>query len=190
MIAYLKGTVKFIFDDGLVLDVNGVGYKIMLDSRTLGSISVGSEGEFLIRTTFSSDAITLYGFARREEHDLFERLITVSGIGAKTALGMLSRMSAEEIVSAIAQKNIAALTRLPGLGKKTVERLILELHDKLKLSSTAAALDRFDRQAMIDATDALEALGYSQSEIASVLSRVNEPLSTEELIKLALKELN
>ena len=187
MIAYLRGTVKYILADACVLDVNGVGYKIFIDNRLRAELALGREIELLIHTAVANDAITLYGVKNQSDYELFTRLITVSGIGAKTALGMLSRMSADEITSAIAQKNSALLTKLPGLGKKSVERLILELHDKLQPSSGTPTVDQ---QSMRDAVDALEALGYSQSEISSVMSKVNEPLSTEELIKLALKELH
>ena len=187
MIAYLNGTVKYILSDGCVLEVNGVGYRVMLNARLRAELSLGRRLELIIHTAFSSDAITLYGFSAQSDYELFTRLISVSGIGAKTALVMLSKMSADEIINAIAQKNVALLTKLPGLGKKSVERLILELGDKLKPSTTTSTVDQ---QSMRDAVDALEALGYSQSEIAAVLSKVDEPLSTEELIKLALKNLH
>ena len=187
MIAYLNGTVKYILADGCVLEVNGVGYKVILDGRLRAELSVGAPIELLIHTAFGNDAITLYGFGAQSDYELFTQLLGVNGIGAKTALAMLSRMSAGEIINAIAQKNVALLTKLPGLGKKSVERLILELGDKLKPST---AVPTVDQQSMKDAVDALEALGYSQSEIASVLSKVDEPLSTEELIKLALRNLH
>ena len=186
MIAWLRGQVKYILSDGCVLDVGGVGYKVQLNERLRAELSPDREVELLIHTAFGNDAITLYGFKNQSDYELFTRLITVSGIGAKTALGMLSRMTAEELTSAIAQKNAALLTKLPGLGKKSVERLILELHDKVQASGAPTV----DQQSMRDAIDALEALGYSQAEVASVLSNVNERLSTEELIKLALKELH
>ena len=187
MIAYLNGTVKYILSDGCVLEVNGVGYKVTLNQRLRAELTVGKTVELIIHTAFSSDAITLYGFNAQPDYELFTQLLGVNGIGAKTALAMLSRMSAGEIINAIAQKNVALLTKLPGLGKKSVERLILELGDKLKPST---AVPTVDQQSMKDAVDALEALGYSQSEIASVLSKVDEPLSTEELIKLALRNLH
>lgn len=187
MIAWLGGKVKYILSDGCVLEVNGVGYKVVLDGRLRAELRIDQPLELLIHMAVGNDAITLYGFKRQADYELFGRLITVSGIGAKTALGMLSRMTAEEITSAIAQKNTALLTKLPGLGKKSVERLILELHDKLEATAVEPTVDQ---QSMRDAIDALEALGYSQAEISSVLSRIDEPLSTEELIKLALRELH
>ena len=186
MIAYLNGTVKYILADGCVLEVNGVGYKVMLDAGLRADLTVGAPIELLIHTAFGNDAITLYGFGAQSDYELFTQLITVSGIGAKTALSMLSKMSADDIATAIAQKNSALLTKLPGLGKKSAERLILELHDKLKPTATVPTVDQ---QAMRDAIDALEALGYSQSEISTVFSKVDESLSTEELIKLALRSI-
>lgn len=188
MIAYLNGKVKYILADGCVLEVNGVGYKVMLDGRLRAELRPNVGLELLIHTAFGNDAITLYGFDNQADYELFTQLITVSGIGAKTALSMLSKMSADDIATAIAQKNAALLTKLPGLGKKSVERLILELHDKLKVPSTATPT--VDQNAMRDAIDALEALGYSQAEISTVFSKVDAPLSTEELIKLALKNLH
>ena len=186
MIGYLRGKVKYILPTGCLIDVGGVGYRVLLDERLRAELSAGVEVELFIHTAFGSDAITLYGFSKQADYELFTQLITVSGIGAKTALSMLSRMSADDIATAIAQKNSALLTKLPGLGKKSVERLILELHDRLKASATVPTVDQ---NAMRDAVDALEALGYSQAEISTVLSKVDEPLSTEELIKLALKNL-
>ena len=187
MIAYLKGAVKYILADGCVIDVRGVGYRVSIDARTLGGLSVGDEVEFLIHTAFGNDAITLYGFNNQSDYELFGRLITVSGIGAKTALGMLSRMSAGELASAIANKDVAALTRLPGLGKKSAERLILELHDKV--AAIGSSGDMSSSREKLDAAAALDALGYNRADVEKFLGTVNESLSTEELIKLALREL-
>ena len=187
MIGYIRGTVKFILDGSCVIDVGGVGYKVSVDGRTLGALKLNGEVEFFIHTAFSGDAITLYGFDSQSNYEMFARLITVSGIGAKTALGMLSRMSAGELASAIANKNVAALTRLPGLGKKSAERLILELHDKIsELGSIETTTESRERT---DAADALESLGYSRADIEKFFAGITEPLSTEELIRAALREL-
>ncbi len=196
MIGYLSGKVKFIFEDNLILDVNGVGYKIYIDNRTLENLKINQEKEFFIYTAFRDDAINLYGFKDQSDYELFSNLITVSGIGAKTALNVLAKMSSKDFARAIYQKNITALTNLPGIGKKSAQRLILELKDKLEID-TLAEDENSDWQpqknksnSFEDAAEALTALGYNNSEIAEVFQKAKSSMTTEELIKFALKELN
>ena len=138
----------------------------------------------------------LFGFASAGEYELFQHLITVAGVGPKVALGVLSAISPSEFRAAISQKNAAMLTRIPGIGKKTAERLILELKDKLGLpddftpSAVKAGLSAETPQnARQEAIQALVSLGYSQGEVGSVLQKITaDGQSAEEMIKLALKE--
>ena len=135
MIGYLNGIVKFVYEDNCIVDVHGVGYKVYVDSRTRESLSKGQELELFIHTAVREDSITLYGFKSQTDYDIFAQLITVSGIGARTALNVLAKMSSKDLAMAIYQKNVTALTNLPGIGKKSAQRLILELKDKIAADS-------------------------------------------------------
>ena len=196
MIGYLSGVVKFVFEDNCIVDVHGVGYRVHVDSRTLESLNKGQELELFIHTAVREDSITLYGFRSQTDYDIFSQLITVSGIGARTALNILAKMSSKDLAMAIYQKNINALTNLPGIGKKSAQRLILELKDKIAADSMiddeAAEWTQADDKTnpLEEASEALSALGYTNSEIAEVFSKAKKSMSTEELVKFALKELN
>ena len=183
MIAYLTGSVKFIFESYCILDVNGVGYKVFADTHTL---TVGDAAEFFIYTAVRDDAINLYGFKNRDEFELFEMLINVSGIGAKGALAIVNKISPADFAAAVARQDLKALTNIPGVGKKSAERIILELKDKMKgLQITSEPTNA----AIFDAIDALEALGYSDSEIRSVIDTAPKNSSADAIIKYALSRL-
>lgn len=188
MIGYLSGTIKFFSGDDCILDVGGVGYRVSVDATTRQNLKVGATAEFFIHTAVREDAINLYGFESQSAFELFETLLTVNGIGAKSALGILSKISAEDFARAVAEQNLNALTNLPGIGKKSAQRILLELKDKLK--SFSLPQQNFSAQFAEEATDALEALGYTQAEISAVLAKAPKNFSTEQLIKFALKELN
>ena len=196
MIGYLNGIVKFIFEDNCIVDVHGVGYKVYVDSRTRESLTKGQELELFIHTSVREDSITLYGFKSQTDYDIFAQLITVSGIGARTALNVLAKMSSKDLAMAIYQKNVTALTNLPGIGKKSAQRLILELKDKISADSMidddAAEWTQSEEKGnpLEEASAALSALGYTTSEIAEVFRKAKKSMSTEELVKFALKELN
>ena len=195
MIGYLNGKVKFLFDDACILDVNGVGYRIFIDEQTRQSLSVNSAAEFFIHTAVREDAINLFGMANRAAFELFELLLTVSGIGAKSALAIVSKISAVDFARAVALQDLKTLTRLPGVGKKSAERILLELKDKVKpLAENFSAEDfqpaSLQSDAIDEATEALSALGYTQEEISAAFQKAPKNSTTEQLIKLALKELN
>lgn len=195
MIGYLSGKVQFLFDDACILDVNGVGYRIFIDEQTKQSLSVNSAAEFFIHTAVREDAINLFGMANRAAFELFELLLTVSGIGAKSALAIVSKISAADFARAVALQDLKTLTRLPGVGKKSAERILLELKDKVKpLAENFSAEDfqpaQLQSDAIDEATEALSALGYTQAEISAVFQKAPKNSTTEQLIKLALKELN
>ena len=195
MIGYLSGKVKFLFDDSCILDVHGVGYKIFVDASTRQALTLGAAEEFFIHTAVREDAITLFGMKNQAAFELFELLLTVSGIGAKSALTIVSKISATDFARAVTLQDIKTLTRLPGVGKKSAERILLELKDKVQsLAENFSAQDfqpeHVQSTAQDDAAEALEALGYTASEISAVFNRAPKDSSTEQLIKLALKELN
>ena len=195
MIGFLRGKVVQLLTDYCLLDVGGVGYRVFIPTSTRSRLKTGEEAMLFTHLAVREDAMTLYGFESQEEYQGFQLLISVSGIGPKVALGILSSITIERLFQAIHGQQIAVLTKLPGVGKKSAERLILELKDKTAglegtgaddsdFSSSGSAQD----ESTSDAAAALSALGYSQDEISSVLRRVKQPMTTEETIRFALKE--
>lgn len=193
MIGYLNGQIKFLSEDSCILDVHGVGYRVFIDVLTAQDLKIGETAEFFIHTAVREDAINLFGFKSRENFELFELLLTVSGIGAKSALAILSKISAADFVAAVARQDLKTLTKLPGVGKKSAERILLELKDKIQPLKFPVENSRpivIQSTAQDEATEALEALGYTSSEIAAIFQKAPPNASTEQLIKFALKELN
>ncbi|MBR3499249.1 MAG: Holliday junction branch migration protein RuvA [Selenomonadaceae bacterium] len=195
MIAYLSGTIKFLFDDACVVDVHGVGYKVFVDANTRQALKLGEATELFIHTAVREDAINLFGMKNQSTFELFELLLTVSGVGAKGALAIVSKISAAEFSRAVAAQDIKTLTRLPGVGKKSAERILLELKDKVQsLAENFSAEDFQPAQIQStereDAAEALEALGYTAAEISAAFDKAPENFSTEQLIKFALKNLS
>ena len=197
MIGFLRGRVAYTFPDYCFLDVHDVGYRVFISHQTRNQISVGTEVMLYIHTHVREDAILLYGFFSQEEYDLFQHLICISGIGPKVAQGILSAITANEFYHLIHRKDVKAITKLPGIGKKTAERIILELKDKLSASAFDASDAADDTPALVDAmgdmvSEAIEALlslGFQQSEVQSVLKKKSDWESTEEIIRYALAEL-
>lgn len=195
MIAYLSGTIKFLFDDACIVDVHGVGYKVFVDANTRQALTLGEATELFIHTAVREDAINLFGMKNQSTFELFELLLTVSGVGAKGALAIVSKISAAEFSRAVAAQDIKTLTRLPGVGKKSAERILLELKDKVQsLAENFSAEDFQPAQIQStereDAAEALEALGYTAAEISAAFDKAPENFSTEQLIKFALKNLS
>ena len=188
MIAYLSGTIKFLFDDACIVDVHGVGYKVFVDAQTRQALKLDEATELFIHTAVREDSINLFGMKNQSTFELFELLLTVSGIGAKGALAIVSKISAAEFARAVAAQDIKTLTRLPGVGKKSAERILLELKDKVR-DKGEETRDKIVSTEREDAADALEALGYTAAEISSAFDDAPENLSTEQLIKFALKNL-
>jgi holliday junction DNA helicase ruvA len=197
MIGFLRGKVTYTFPDYCFLDVHDVGYRVFVSHQTRNHLSVGEEVMLYIHTHVREDAILLYGFFSQDEYDLFQHLIGISGIGPKVAQGILSAITANEFYRLIHQKDVKAITKLPGIGKKTAERIILELKDKLTSSSFdddsfadhAAGFADGMGDKISEATEALLNLGFGQSEIQSVLKKKMDWESTEEIIRYALAEL-
>lgn len=197
MIGFLRGRVAYTFPDYCFLDVHDVGYRVFISHQTRNQISVGTEIMLYIHTHVREDAIFLYGFFSQEEYDLFQHLIGISGIGPKVAQGILSAITANEFYHLIHRKDVKAITKLPGIGKKTAERIILELKDKLSDTSfdvsdaadDTAALGDAMGDMVSEAIEALLSLGFQQSEVQSVLKKKSDWESTEEIIRYALAEL-
>lgn len=198
MIGFLRGQVAALKTDYCLLDVNGVGYRVFVAGSTRNKLRLKEEAQLFTYMNVYQDGITLYGFASEEEYDIFQLLIGVSGIGPKVALGILSAITVESLCKAIQNKQATVLTKLPGIGKKSAERLILELKDKVAFAAAddVEEILTLDLEGptgddmMSEAQAALIALGYNQAEIAPVLKKATKCKTTEEVIKLALKQLN
>lgn len=195
MIGFLRGKVVFLETDYAIMDVNGVGYRVFVSVSTRNHLRLNEEAALYIHTSVREDAIILYGFFSDAEYNAFTLLISVSGIGPKGALSVLSAITVEGLYKAIQNKDVKILTKLPGIGKKSAERLILELKDKVAFEGTDEELDITEETVLTgDLTDeakaALTALGYSAVEVAQTLKKVKAKDSVENIIKDALKILN
>ena len=196
MYAHIEGIIAEKEADSIVLDCGGVGYLLYVSGATLSMApSVGEKMKLYCVLNVREDAMELYGFYSREEKKMYERLRSVSGVGSKTALQILSALSVRDLSIALVTGDAAALTRVPGIGKKTAQRLVLELKDKVddeQLTGKTASVSPLPKtsSAEAEAIAALVSLGYSSSEAAKAVSQVagqaDEP---DKLIFLALRGL-
>jgi Holliday junction DNA helicase RuvA len=185
MIAYLRGTLFQRTADSVIIDVNGVGYRARVPASTLERLGdIGTQVELHIHTHVREDDISLFGFATTDELDLFEMLLSVSGIGPKVALGILSSAPPNEIRSAIASGNLEILGGIKGIGKKTAQRLVLELKGKVELGEEISELSPLDGE--VAAT--LINLGYSAAE-AQRAARAASGRTLEDKLRGALQYL-
>ena len=198
MIGRLRGTLLEKQPPQILLDVNGVGYDVSAPMTTFYELpETGSEIILHTHLAVSEHSHVLYGFLRKSDRTLFRTLIKVSGVGPKLALAILSGMSADEFVGCVRSGDSVALTRLPGVGKKTAERLVVEMKDRLKDWQGVAVSTEGDTQAIMPATDsvkdaisALVSLGYKPQEASRMVSQIEcEGLASEEIIRLALKAM-
>lgn len=194
MIAYITGKFSYRNPAVVYVDTGGVAYEVSISMYTYSKIQHLTEGKLFIHLQIKEDAHTLYGFFDSEEKELFILLISVSGVGASTARMMLSNLRPEEIRRAIAQNNASLLERVKGIGRKTAERLVLELKDKVaKLATNLPADAQNGNTFDSDALDALVALGISrpvaEQAIKKVVNSTPAPNTLEETIKNALKAI-
>ena len=174
MIAHLRGRVLEKHPTSLILEAAGVGYEIAISVPTFSGLpSEGSDLSLYIHTHVREDVLALYGFLRREEKRLFERLIGVSGIGPKLAMTVLSGIAPDALVTALRGNDLGALTRIPGVGKKTAERMVLELRDKLE-GLTAAPAPMPASRMEEDVVSALVNLGYQRAPAEQAVKRALE----------------
>lgn len=196
MIGMLKGKVWEIQGDKLILDCLGVGYQISAPSGLLSRAQVGQEFTLYTHLIVREDEMSLYGFSSAAEKELFLMLLSVSGVGPKVGLAILSTLGTLQTESAIANGDVKTLTKVPGVGKKTAQRSILELKDKFKdrVSNSENGDEEIllnDQVAQSEAMETLLALGFSQEEAKKALQGIKEPqnLATEEQVRLALRAL-
>lgn len=203
MISFICGQVADITEDSVIIETGGIGYEIFMTGEAIEQ-AARMEGKVKIHTYFQvrEDAMQLYGFWHKDDLQVFRLLLSVNGIGPKAALGVLSGLSADELRFAVLSDDVKTLSRAPGIGKKTAQKLILELKDKLKLE------DAFEKKLMHEqenvdlndtdfhdgrqeAVEALTALGYSSSEALKAVHKVTDvdPGDVEAILKAALKQL-
>lgn len=195
MIAYLKGIIDIKRQDYVVIDVHGVGYKIFMPEGAIQNLEVDSEAKIFTFMRVREDDVSLYGFLNVEELAMFELLISVGGIGAKSAVGILSNIAPSKFALAVITDDVATLKKLPGIGAKTAQRIILELKDKIKTQEATEQESEIKQKIEVsdgakDAIEALQVLGYTRKEVEEAISKIGDSnLTTEEIIKQGLKYL-
>lgn len=199
MISYLRGVLAALEEEKIIIDVGGVGFGVYMSGQAMGKLpSVGKEVKIHTYLNVKEDAMQLYGFLTRDDLSVFRLLIGVNGIGPKGGLGVLSALSPDDLRFAVLSNDVKAICAAPGIGKKTAEKLILELRDKLKLED---ALDHIAAESEIskevsaygeiqsEAVQALVALGYGSTEALKAVRQVEiqETMEVEDVLRLALK---
>ena len=202
MIAFLKGTIEDITENSLVLDVNGIGYEVLVPGQLLDMLEgIGQELKVYTYMQVREDAVVLFGFLTRDDLAMFKMLIGVNGVGPKAGLGILSALGTEELRFAVLADDAKRIAKAPGIGAKTAQKIILELKDKLDLSEVFEQKLNADRQQEVaasagngmiqDAVEALVALGYGSTEALRAVRAVKADTveDSEQLLKEALKHM-
>lgn len=198
MYEYLKGTFEGINKDYIIIENNGIGYKVFTSGNTMASmVSKGEMVKIFVHQIVREDFIGLYGFITKEELDMFNLLLTINGVGAKAALSLLSILTVDKLKLSIASLEEKILIKAPGVGKKMAQRIILELKDKVDIKDIS--LDDIGDDSLEnvvlkeskerDVVEALMALGYTEKEGQKAIKKVNIELTVEDMIKECLKEL-
>ncbi|MBN1987229.1 MAG: Holliday junction branch migration protein RuvA [Prolixibacteraceae bacterium] len=193
MYEFIKGTVADLTPASIVVEAGGVGYFINISLNTYSKLNGKKEVSILLHLAVRDDAHILYGFADKNERDLFRNLISVSGVGASTAIMMLSSLNSQEVIAAITTENVAVLKAVKGIGAKTAQRIIIDLKDKLgKTSETSQILLMPDNTIQNEALSALVMLGFTKKEAEKAVSKIlqeQQGPTVESVIKQALKRL-
>lgn len=187
MIAFIKGIIHSYSNDSLIIENNGIGYRVYISNPQ--AIRLNTEVTLYTYQHVREDAITLFGFTTMEEHDLFLQLISVKGVGPKTALNMLAVCPAKQMIEAIEQNDVKLLKTLPGIGAKSASQIVLDL--KGKLVEEVVEIETKENAELLDAIEALKALGYKNAEINSIKKELNEDLNmkSDQYIRKALSIL-
>ena len=198
MYSYIIGKVVNKFKNILILENNNIGYEIYMTEIALSELNIDEEAKIYTYYNVTQDNISLFGFKNLEEKKMFENLISVSKIGAKTAIGILSSISTAELAISIITNDINRLSKLPGIGKKTAQRIVLEITDKVKTEEIIFTEDKEQKsneqyitvsEKEKDVVEALKVLGYNIKEIEKIMKSLDINSSTEDMIKQALKIL-
>lgn len=193
MYEYLNGELAHILPTAIVVDVHGVGYQVVFANPYRLQDSLKKQIKVLVQQVVREDSITLYGFISSEERELFQRLISVSGIGPKSAMSILANDDAEGFVNAVESGNVTYLTKFPGVGKKTAQQIILDLKGKFEAvpEETTKAVVSTNQATLEEAKEALLGLGYSAKETTKIWKSLEAaaPSTTQEALKVAFKLL-
>jgi holliday junction DNA helicase ruvA len=193
MYEYLNGELAHILPTAIVIDVHGVGYQVVFANPYRLQDSLKKQIKVLVQQVVREDSITLYGFTSSEERELFQRLISVSGIGPKSAMSILANDDTEGFVNAVESGNVTYLTKFPGVGKKTAQQIILDLKGKFEAlpEETTKAVVSTNQATLEEAKEALLGLGYSAKEITKIWKSLEAaaPSTTQEALKVAFKLL-
>ncbi len=200
MFYYLNGTVSEIGQSSVILDVGGVGFEVNTSLQTISDLKIGNQAKLYISESVGENNYDLYGFSELKEKRFFQLLISVSGVGPKAAISLLSSLRTDSLILAIVNDDIKTLTAAPGIGKKIAQRILLELRDKLgaELPAVSAAADSFVTQnasavedrAVADAIVGLSVLGYSASEVNPIIRRTDwTGMSADQIIREVLKNM-
>ena len=193
MISYIKGEIEYIAENYIIVDNNSIGYHMLVSPLTISKLQLGQSLKIFTYMSVREDSMTLFGFLSQEELNIFNLLISVSGIGPKGALMFLNTMLPSQITLAIISDDATTLSKVQGIGKKTAQKIILELKDKLMFydvvtsESVSASVSNVERH---DAIEAMISLGYKKNEATkAVLQVVTEGMTTEQILKAALRLL-
>ena len=200
MIAYVKGIIEDIVEDDVVIDVGGLGYHVRISADTAARLpGIGEKAKLYTYMNVREDAIQLFGFLSRNDLEIFKKCITVSGIGPKGALAILSVLDADSLRYAIMSGDVKAITKAPGIGARTAERLILELKDKIQIDESMISREikasrpagQADTPQKREAVEALVSLGYGQAEAMKAVNAIEgiEEMDSGAVLKAALKKM-
>ena len=199
MLYYLIGTVSEIGQSSIILEVGGIGFQVNTSLQTISDVKTGSQVKLYISESIGENNYDLYGFSEQREKRFFELLVSISGVGPKAAISVLSVMNTDELVHAVMTDDIKALTAAPGIGKKIAQRILLELRDKLgaELPNLASSISDSvkqpgklpsENQAIFDAMAGLSVLGYSSAEVSAIIRRSDwTGMTAEQIIREVLK---
>ena len=197
MFAYLKGSLEVKTKGYIVVDVSGVGYKVFMSETAIEKLGeIGNNVKVHTYLRVREDDMSLYGFNTNEELRMFELLLSVSGIGAKSAISILSNITPSSFALAVISNDVAKIKALPGIGPKSAQRIILELKDKIKTEETAENIAKVEiekveenNEKVQEAISALQVLGYSRKEIEKALENIDKNLNVEDIIRKGLSNL-
>ena len=197
MIAYLRGKILEPTEEGLILNVNGVGYELFCSSNTIDVSMQMNESEFWVHTVMREDALSLYGFATKVEKEMFLSLIKVNGVGPKMAIKILSGAGLDNLAQMIEAGDVKALTNLPKVGRKTAEQMILTLKGKLVLSIDERAVARSPRKSLplfegvkMEISSALVNLGFKQADVQQIIEAMPENIEFQTGVRMGLQVLS
>ncbi len=196
MISYLKGTLEEISDTGIVVETSGIGYFILMPPSISAKFKLHCDIKVYTYMSVKEDSVSLFGFESQKQLEIFKKLTSVSGVGFKTAMGLLGAVGINDITAAIVSNDPVTLCRAPGLGKKSAQRIILELKDKVSNEDILTSVfgesnDSYSNDNRSEALEAMTALGYSRKEAVKALSAVYLPDdSTSVILKKALKKIS